>query len=251
VGSSAHALPGVGSIRARIRILSATYLNHRFERRSPLQAAPAAWLERIYDETVVMPPRRYVTMPGTQTADGLYFLASCVRALGCEVVFEIGTFTGVSTANLALNAERASVHTLDIPPEQAPSLDTERSDIFRAGETGAGGTRMVYEELGATNVVQHWGDSASFDFAPFAGRCDLVYIDGAHSAPYVRSDTANALSMLSERGAVVWDDYWRQSPGVTQVLHELATDPGLRLYRVPETRLVLHLTEGAETRLTR
>lgn len=58
----------------------------------------------------------------------------------------------------------------------------------------------------------------------------------------MRADTANALDMASDRGAVVWDDYWHNVEGVRRVLD---ARPDLDLHRVPGTRLVLHLRRGA------
>jgi hypothetical protein len=51
---------------------------------------------------------------------------------------------------------------------------------------------------------------------------------------------------VSEHGAVVWDDYWRQVSGVKRVLDRKS---GLELCRIKGTRLVVYLTRGAVSRL--
>ena len=89
--------------------------------------------------------------------------------------------------------------------------------------------------------------TGGYDEGGYEDSIDLVYIDGAHSEPYVESDTDNALSVMAPGGAVVWDDYWRHSPGVAAVLHRRAEELDLR--RVPGTRLVVHLSPGAAARL--
>jgi hypothetical protein len=120
----------------------------------------------------------------------------------------------------------------------------EKDDVHRGSAEN-----LVYKRLPAVGqITQHWSDSATFDFSPLYNEIDLVYIDGAHSEPYVRSDTDHALRMMSSRGAVVWDDYWRLSPGVVKVLHE-RSDIGL--HRIPGTRLVVHLGPEVEETILR
>lgn len=183
-------------------------------------------------------------MPGTQTVEGLLFLGSLARALDARELFEIGTYNGLTTWCLAENLPGACVHTLDLPPEETPSLELERGDHSNR----RGFAQRLYQATPPqARVVEHFGDSATFDFTPWRGRCDLVYVDGAHSEPYVRSDTANALEMLSDRGAVVWDDYWHNVEGVRRVLDSRRD---LDLHRVPGTRLVVHLRAAALARVS-
>jgi predicted O-methyltransferase YrrM len=223
-----------------LKILKGAYLNHQFERKSPLMALPPELLNAAYTPEIVLPPRRHVEKPGGQTLEGLVFLAGLVRALDVKTAFEIGTFDGVTTWTLARNMRTGVVDTLDLPSSEPAELAVEDTDEeVRSLLSG-----QVYDELPhPATIEQHWGDSASFDFSTWNGKCDLVYIDGAHSEPYVESDTRNAFAMLSERGAIVWDDYWRQVNGVPKVLHGLAA-PKPR--RVPGTRLAIHLTSQAE-----
>jgi hypothetical protein len=240
--SQFHNILGVRSLTRRIDILRRQFLNHRFDRKSPLPALPPASLGTIYNHEVVFPPRRLLMQPGTQTIDGLFFLVSLARALGVQSVFEIGTFTGLTAWTLARNLPDAVVSTLDIPSGNRPKWPLKEDDLHRASED-----QLIYQDLPeATRIEQHWGDSADFDFAPWYGAIDLAYVDGAHSEDYVASDTDNALKILSPNGAVVWDDYWRLSPGVVNVLHGR---PDLDLYRVPGTRLVAHFSKRARTRI--
>lgn len=233
-----HNLLGLNSFARRVDILRRQYLNHRFDRRSQLSALSDEVLGRIYAHEVTFPPRRYLMQPGTQTIDGLFFLVSLARFIAATSIFEIGTYTGLTAWTMSRNLPNAEVHTLDIPMGSTPSWELEMDDVHR-GQKDA----LLYSELPHSGrITQHWEDSATFDFSPWSQSVDVVYIDGAHSEPYVRSDTRNAYSMLSERGVIVWDDYWRLSRGVVAVLHEQARKS--KLYRVPGTRLVIYLSPG-------
>jgi predicted O-methyltransferase YrrM len=233
------------AIAYRLGILKGVFLDHQFERGSPLPAISPGLLDSINAHEFVLPPRRFLEKAGGQTLEGLSFLAGLVRALEVTSAFEIGTFDGVTTWTLARNMTSGMVNTLDLPAGQTAELALESSDEEVRGLLGG----HVYDKLEHDVAIeQHWGDSASFDFHPFKGACDLVYIDGAHSEPYVASDTRNAFDMVSPRGAIVWDDYWRQVEGVPKVLNALAS---VQLRRVPGTRLVIHLTPEAEGRLRR
>lgn len=232
--SQFHNVLGLGSFTRRLDILRRQYLNHRFDRRSPIPPIENGLLEEIYSFEVTFPPRKHLMAPGTQTIDGLFFLVCLAKWLKAASVFEIGTFVGLTARTLATNLPDAVIDTLDIPPDDSPRFQTGDDDVHRGSEE-----RMLYRAMeGGGEVRQHWSDSATFDFSPWSGKVDLVYIDGAHSEEYVRSDTDNALRMVAPGGAVVWDDYWRVSPGVAKVLNERND---LNRMRIPGTRLVVHL----------
>jgi hypothetical protein len=169
--------------------------------------------------------------PGNLSKEGLVYLATLAQTLSARTVFEIGTYNGVTAWTLARNLPEAVVHTLDLPPDATPALELGPSDA----DNIIGFERRAYEDtVEATRIVQHFGDSAMFDYTPFAGRCDLVYVDGAHSYDYLQNDSARAFELVADRGAVVWDDYWRRLPHVVEFLDSLARP----LVRLPGSRLV-------------
>lgn len=188
-------------------------------------------------------PSAPVAIPDLAAREGnitlleLTVLARLVRARRPMTLWEIGTFDGRTTRALAANApEGAQVHTLDLPPTQPtrhPLTGPERTFVEKASS----GSRFVGtpEE---SRITQHFGDSASFDFAPWSGRADFVFVDGSHAAAYVRTDTARAHHLTEGRPcAIVWHDYG-EWPDVTDVLHEVAhLFPGA--YRVAGTTLVV------------
>ena len=225
-----------------LRRAAALILDEQFCSRSPLREVESDLLSRILLREVVVPPPA-LALPGNQSHEGLVFLASLAMSLDARAVFEIGTYNGLTAWCLARNVPKATVYTLDLPTEQAPVLPLFEGDASNRRPFD----RRVYELLPAEGrVVQLWGDSATFDFDSWRGLCDLVYIDGAHSRPYVESDTNRALEMLSPAGAIVWDDYWR---GVPDVAHVLDHRTDLDIWRVPGTRLALYLTKAARARL--
>jgi hypothetical protein len=239
-----RSLFGLSGLRQRLRILKGAYLNHRFERRSPLPPLSRDIYEMVMGEEVVFPPRSLMLQEAGQTFESLYFLLSLAKALETKVAFEIGTYMGLTSWSLARNLPGATIHTLDIPPDKSPALELEASDSHRSPREG-----LVYDSLPHdATVVQHWADSATFDFSALSDACDLVLVDGAHSRQYVESDTRHAYEIAGARSAIVWDDYWRFSPGVTGFLNDLARSE--QIFRVPETRLVVHLSEDARRDLT-
>ena len=137
-------------------------------------------------------------------------LALLVASLSPENLFEIGTFRGRTALNFALNAPpEARVHTLDLPP-----VDTTRGEA--RGRTNAADSHIISNsETGLDyqgsdvehKIEQLYGDSQNFDFSPYAGKMDFVYVDGAHDYASARSDSENAIRMLRPGGTVAWDEF--------------------------------------------
>jgi hypothetical protein len=86
-------------------------------------------------------------------------------------------------------------------------------------------------------IQQVYGDSATFDFQTFEGRCDLVFVDGSHAYDYVRKDTETALRLCARPGVILWHDYgvWE---GVTRGLEEIEHEKRLGLKHLAGTSLV-------------
>jgi len=89
-----------------------------------------------------------------------------------------------------------------------------------------------------SRVTQLFADSKAFDETPYLARCDLIFIDGAHAASYVESDSRKALRMVKPGGLIFWHDYRGpgRSPGVFRTLNALAKSLPLR--HVAKTSLV-------------
>jgi predicted O-methyltransferase YrrM len=102
-------------------------------------------------------------------------------------------------------------------------------------------TEFLYSDTpAAAKVEQLFADSKALDVSQWAGRCDLVFVDGSHAHSYVVSDSAKALELVAPGGVVLWHDYAgpRHAPGVYRALNELATR--LPLVRLEGTTLVAY-----------
>lgn len=166
-------------------------------------------------------------------------LLKVARVINPSLAFEIGTFQGETTLQLAVNC-RAEIHTLDLPPAGHPGHDaaTRPSDPELDVYPELPGERFAAYS-GPSRIVQHYGDSRTFDYAPFAGRVQLVFVDGCHHEEFAASDSENALRMVAPGGAVLWHDYADYAPGVMRALDALSGR--VPLWRIAGTSLVLHL----------
>jgi len=137
-------------------------------------------------------------------------------------VFEIGTFDGRTSLNMAANCpEESKVFTLDLQKSQlnTTTLTIEQGDREFINKDKSG-VRFVGTDC-EKKITQLYGDSAVFDFAPYQNTMNLVFVDGSHSYDYVVSDTRNALKLLKDgKGIILWHDYggWE---GATRALNEL------------------------------
>jgi predicted O-methyltransferase YrrM len=218
--------------------------DHELTHTSPLRILPDSMVSKFHTVAVQIPPLSYFGN-GTQSVEGLCSLVALCKVLCAHNVFEIGTFTGVTAFTLAINMPSLMVETLDLPVGRAPALDFEKSD--RTFIPLQARQRVFEGRQEAARIVQHEGDSASFNFGALGRRFDLVYVDGAHSYDYVANDSRAAFDIVADGGAIVWDDYQPRWPGVVRYLNERSD---LSLFRLPGTRLVLWLSEQAKSTLS-
>lgn len=156
-------------------------------------------------------------------------------------IFEIGTFDGRTTANLALAAPVTTmVHTLDLPATDEALLGLARGEAHMVRKPSSGVRyRAIQRQHGPdmAAITQHLGDSATFPWEEYRDAVDLVFVDGSHVLEYALLDSVYALRAARIGGLVVWHDYgiW---PGVTEALDRLHRDLGLPLRRIRGTSLV-------------
>ena len=163
---------------------------------------------------VPIPARRSGSLSLIET----YTLLAICRIVEPKRIFEIGTFQGSTTRNLARNNPQARITTLDVDTESF-HLDGE------APETLARITRLR---------AHSW----TFDYS--GENADLVFVDGGHDGPTVKCDTASALKIVSGRGAIVWHDYRNPAyPELTAYLESL----DLPIYHIEDTMLCVHFRQ--------
>jgi predicted O-methyltransferase YrrM len=193
--------------------------------------------------SVVRPP----SWAGSMTIAEISSLAMLVASRNPQKVLEIGTFQGLTTLNMARNAPHAMIHTIDLPAE-ADATETA-FDTADPAIVGRRGHYYYAEAPEASQIVQHRGDTATFDFTAIGDHVDICLIDAAHSYQYVKNDTTKALPLMTDSGLLLWHDYGRNdfladpndAWGVSKFLHEVR-DAGVR---------ILHGTSLGVLQLTR
>lgn len=162
-----------------------------------------------------------------------YVLRGLAEATDPRIIFEIGTFEGQTTLALAEATPRADIFTLDLPRgASVPHAVVHEAESVARDSTGA----YFSATMAAARITQLRGDSRSFDFSPWFGKCDLVLVDGGHDYETAKSDTENALRLRSASGIIVWDDYIPGWPGVVHAVDELR-DP--RIVHLANTTLAI------------
>jgi len=176
---------------------------------------------------------------GNLTFYEMLVLVSFVVKRDPKRILEIGTFDGNTTLQMALNAsENAIVHTIDLPMGKyetcQPVLESDIQFIKDEGKN----RRKFEKKAVAHKIRQHFGDSTNYDFSKFTteGPLDFIFIDGGHSYQCVKSDTENALKVLSENGCIFWHDFTPLFGGIFQFLCELSRE--VPLIHIDGTNLV-------------
>jgi predicted O-methyltransferase YrrM len=126
-------------------------------------------------------------------------LITLVRLRRPRSIFEIGTGFGRSATLFAMNAPGAEIFTLSLPENP---------------ETG----RIFKHQPWAARIHQLEGDSISFDYAPWYGQMDFVFVDGCHESPIVDQDTREAFRLVSPAGWIIWHDVDMDAPDVLRCL---------------------------------
>lgn len=202
--------------------------------------------DKIEKGTITL--RNFLGIWGNLSVESVAKICLICRWLQPNVVFEIGTFTGMTTYQMALNTTNCRIYTLDLPS----NTDTQNtlSEIDQKLTThfdGRLGTKTgcyFHDTFEQHKIKQLWGDSATFDFSEFYEKVDLIFIDAAHDYENKKSDTENALKMLKRGGVIVWDNYRDPlNPYCTKFLGEL----NLNLSQLKGTNLVVYKDENSNS----
>ncbi|MCC6865832.1 MAG: class I SAM-dependent methyltransferase [Ignavibacteria bacterium] len=177
---------------------------------------------------------------GNVTLNELYILCLTAKLLKPKIIFEIGTFDGRTTLHLAVNTvNETKIHTLDLPPEKLNEINMklDPGDLQLITKSGFRIGECFLNRVEKEKIIQHFGDSAKFDFSEFNKKVELFFIDGAHSYNYVKTDTENALKSLTPNGIIFWHDYSNVAD-VAEYLNKL--NESLNIYRIQNTSLAVY-----------
>lgn len=179
--------------------------------------------------------------PDTRHANHVDMLYVCAiaRHHHARRIFEFGTYLGRTTYHLTLGADVEQVLTLDLPPSAGHG---DNLHLGRAVRTVLERDLQGYFFRGGASerrIVQLHGDSRTFDYSPYYGSIDVVFVDGGHSYELIASDTERAFRMLRPGGVVIWHDFAPKSRDVVKFARELSmTRP---LFWVRDTSLLVYI----------
>lgn len=152
-------------------------------------------------------------------------LALLLKKVEATRVFEFGTYKGVSITQLALNVPDAGrICTLDLPEGQTDvALAIPDPDELQIAREAGKGSLIPADLRGRIEFLKQ--DSAKFDETPLRGQMDFVFVDGAHSAEYVKSDSEKGWRMLRSGGVIAWHDFRVEDADVVRYLLQFPTQP--------------------------
>jgi predicted O-methyltransferase YrrM len=217
----------------------------------PIRTVPLAELDPVFrtndlgptlDTEVSFVGRGPLVVPGGTSDAEAWVLSTLAKR--SQRIFEFGTCTGKTTYLVARNSPAdASVTTITLAPDQVGDYVREDGDDRRNIKSALRESKLTHFLYSGTpvegKVMQLFGDSKSFDEAPFTNSCDLVFVDGSHAYSYVASDSAKALRMVRPGGVVLWHDYvGPEEEGVFRRLNELALE--LPLVHVEGTTFIAY-----------
>jgi hypothetical protein len=150
----------------------------------------------------------------------------CVLSKDASTIFEFGTATGKTAYLMARNSPPdARVITLTLPPEGTGLYEHGEGDSTIARDIAVEESRFdefLYSGTDAeAKIRQVYDDSKRFDHEPWRGKCDLIFVDGAHAYSYVMNDSRKAFDMVSPTGTIIWHDYKKRKGVPREVLRAL------------------------------
>ena len=165
-------------------------------------------------------------------------LTALSKRLQPKTFFEIGTFLGDTTLAVARNNPQAQVYTLDLPSaESRTEAKLEMTDEYLFQRWERGSSFKNTPEAARIQCLE--GDSATFDFSPYEGKMDLIFVDASHSYSYVKCDTEASLRLLSPTGTLLWHDYPTYA-GIYAYLNELAIGQRLHIVHPRHSGLAIY-----------
>lgn len=138
----------------------------------------------------------YLFLEGGSMVTDLALLRGLARKFENGSYFEIGTWRGESAANVAHEGMR--VTTLNLSADEIRQLGYE--EVYISDQDSL--------SKNLENILHLKGNSLNFDFSPYYGKFDLIFVDGDHHFEAVKKDTQAILPLLkNDDSIIVWHDY--------------------------------------------
>ncbi|MHC4945000.1 MAG: class I SAM-dependent methyltransferase [Planctomycetota bacterium] len=245
-------LLGYGYIKQRNKL---ERMYHKFRHRGlrgrkwPIETVSLDRVSPVFKtgEYGLLAEKEVTVLAGKPAAGVSAFETSVLAALAMEArnIFEFGTCTGATTYLLAKNSkDDARVTTLTLAPDQVGQASFAGSDIRKEADMAIEEScysRFLYTDTDVESKVdQLFLDSKDLDEKKYRERMDLIFIDGAHTYSYIKSDSRKALAMIRPGGLIVWHDYRgpHETAGVFRALNEMAAE--LPLFHIQGTNMVFY-----------
>lgn len=169
----------------------------------------------------------------------MLYVCAIARHRRARRVFEFGTYLGRTTYHLALGEHVERVYTLDLDPAGAYPKGLKIGRAIRAVHERALQGHFYQGSAVAGRIEQLHGDSRTFDYAPYAGQMDLVFVDGGHTYEMVANDTQHALSLVKPGGLIIWHDFAPKGRDVAALAREFARERPL--FWIEDTSLLVYI----------
>jgi len=181
---------------------------------------------------------------GNVSIEELCKICLIVKFLQPKRMLEIGTYNGMTTLQMALNAPKDCVtYTLDLPEDVMGALELSKIDTLIAKifkERFGTRTGSYFDGRKDVNIIQKLGDSATFDYDTLGNeKMDLIFIDAAHDYANKKIDTEQAFRLINKNGVILWHNYNDvTSPDVTKYLADISQQ--YKIYHLRNTLLAVY-----------
>ncbi len=183
----------------------------------------------------------YTFLNGTSTTIDIAILKALASAIKDCSYMEIGTWRGESIANVSEVAKECI----------SISLSDDEMRQMKFPEKMIGVQRFFSRNKKNIEYITH--NSKTFDFSSLNKKFDLIFVDGDHEYPAVKSDTMNAFKLLKdENSMIVWHDYgttfeticW---PVMAGILDGAPAEKRKNIYHLSNTLCAVYTTKNVKT----
>lgn len=135
-------------------------------------------------------------LEGSSLITDFALLKTLAKRFANTSFFEIGTYRGETTVNIASVAEKCL------------TLNLSKQEIMNLGLSEKYADLHEFFSHGKENIKHIKGNSKEINFDKFNQKFDLIFIDGGHDYETVLSDTKNVFNhLIHEKSIVVWHDF--------------------------------------------